>query len=574
MDEKTETFDFVVVGSGGGSMCAALTARSLGKTVLILEKTSLVGGTTSRSGGAMWIPNNCFMRRDGVADSFGHAMTYLDNLVGDSPDTRGATRERRSTYLKEAPRMLDFLLSQGIKIHRYPYWPDYNDELPGGLKQGRVVIADIFNVNELGPHKARLRPNYIPLPASLQEVMRVPLAKRMLRGKLAMAKIGLRMVLQKITGKHFIGGGAALQGRMFQKALEVGVDMRTDAPVKRLLTDGSGRVTGVQAQVGDQLKMFTARAGVLINAGGFAQNQAMRDKYQPGTNIQWSVVCEGDTGEMIEEMMRLGADVAQMDERVGIQITLPPEERAINPMVMPELFKPHSIVVDQSGQRYVREAQSYQSFCHAMFERNKSVPAIPSWLIMDSQYISKYMVSENMPGAALPQSWLDKGFVVKAATLEELGQRCNLNPRALIASVARFNEFARAGKDLDFHRGDRAYDLFYADPTHKPSPTLGTIEKGPFYTYRFFPGDIGTTGGVVTDVHARVLKKDGSVFAGLYATGNSTASVMGRTYPGGGSCVGPSFVWGYVAARHASTMAKAEPFVPPPTEAALGVVQL
>jgi 3-oxosteroid 1-dehydrogenase len=214
------------------------------------------------------------------------------------------------------------------------------------------------------------------------------------------------------------------------------------------------------------------------------------------------------------------------------------------------------MVVDQSGQRYLREAQSYQSFCHAMYERHKTVPAIPSWLIMDSRFISKYMVSENLPGAALPQSWLATDFVITADNLDGLARKTGMDPATLNAAVRRFNEFAQAGKDQDFHRGDRAYDRFYADPTHRPSPTLGTIERGPFYAYKFYPGDIGTTGGVVTDVHARVLKEDGAVIPGLYATGNSTASVMGRAYPGGGSCVGPSFVWGYVAAKHALGDAK------------------
>jgi 3-oxosteroid 1-dehydrogenase len=556
MQQQSETFDFVVVGSGGGSMCAALVARSLHKSVLILEKTDLVGGTTSRSGGAMWVPNNHFMKRDGIEDSFDKAMTYLDHLVGDSVDTRGATRDRRAAYIQEAPQMLEFLLGQGVRIHRYPYWPDYNDDLPGGLEHGRVVVADLFNVNELGPDKDRLRPNYISVPASLEDVMQVPLARRTWRGKWAMMRIAMRMGVQKLTGKRFIGGGAALQGRMFQKALAAGVTIRTGSAVTRLLTDTSGRVIGVRASVGAGEREVFARSGVLINAGGFAKNQTMRNRYQPGTNVQWSVVCEGDTGEMIEEMMRLGASVAQMDERVGIQVTLPPEERLIKPMVMPEIFKPHSMVVDQSGQRYLREAQSYQSFCHAMYERHKTVPAIPSWLIMDSRFISKYMVSENLPGAALPQSWLATDFVITADNLDGLARKTGMDPATLNAAVRRFNEFAQAGKDQDFHRGDRAYDRFYADPTHRPSPTLGTIERGPFYAYKFYPGDIGTTGGVVTDVHARVLKEDGAVIPGLYATGNSTASVMGRAYPGGGSCVGPSFVWGYVAAKHALGDAK------------------
>ncbi len=104
--------------------------------------------------------------------------------------------------------------------------------------------------------------------------------------------------------------------------------------------------------------------------------------------------------------------------------------------------------------------------------------------------------------------------------------------------------------DEDFHRGERAYDRWLGDSGHKPSATLGTIERAPFFAVPVVPGDVGTYGGVVTDEHARVLREDGSVIGGLYATGVSTASVMGRCYPGAGSSVGPTFVWGYVAAQH------------------------
>ena len=210
------------------------------------------------------------------------------------------------------------------------------------------------------------------------------------------------------------------------------------------------------------------------------------------------------------------------------------------------------MIVDQTGVRYMREAQSYMQFCQDMLARNKIAPAIPSWLVMDSRFLPKYMVANTFPGRTKPREWFDSGFLVKGETLEDLAGACGMDPVKLRASVERFNGFARAGRDEDFHRGDRAYDRFLGDPAHKPSPTLGTIEQAPFYAYRVYPGDVGTYGGVVTDANARVLREDGSVIPGLYATGISTASVMGRVYPGAGSSVGPSFTWGFVAAKHAA----------------------
>jgi 3-oxosteroid 1-dehydrogenase len=127
-----------------------------------------------------------------------------------------------------------------------------------------------------------------------------------------------------------------------------------------------------------------------------------------------------------------------------------------------------------------------------------------------------------------------------------------LDSTALRRAVELFNLFARTGKDLDFRRGDRAYDRTFGDPTNKPNPCLGAIERGPFYAVAVYPGDVGTFGGLVTDEYARVLRGDGSPIHGLYATGNSTASVMGRCYPGAGANIGASFVFGYLAARHAA----------------------
>ncbi len=548
-----EIFDFVIVGSGGGSMCAALLMRSVGKRPLILEKTDLVGGSTAMSGGVMWIPNNRFMAPAGIADSYDNASTYLDTLAGaDAPDVPGGTRERRLTYLAEAPRMVDFLVDQGIRLERIPYWPDYYDELPGGVEAGRTVVAELFDSNELGEWRTKLRPNFLQLPATLDEAMKLPRFRTTAIGKKMMARIALRGIAAKLTGKRYITAGNALQGRMLQAALKAGVPIRTEAGVRQLLTDETGRVTGVVAVIDGKERRIGARNGVLINAGGFARNQRMRDAYQPGTSAEWTNANPGDTGEMIEEAMRIGAAIAQMEEMVGAQIALPPGRTSMLPMVQGDVSSPHSIIVDQSGVRYMREAQSYMKFCQEVFARDKIVPAVPSWLVMDSQFLRKYMLAGTMPGTRKPKAWTESGFLRTGATVAELATACAMDPAKLTASVQRFNGFVRNGVDEDFHRGERAYDRYLGDPGHAPSTSLGTIEKGPFYAVQIFPGDVGTYGGVVTDSNARVLRADGSAIPGLYATGTSTASVMGRSYPGAGSSIGPSFTFGYVAAKHAA----------------------
>jgi 3-oxosteroid 1-dehydrogenase len=375
--------------------------------------------------------------------------------------------------------------------------------------------------------------------------------------KLLLLKLVLRAVVAKITGKEWVAGGAALQGRMLQAALRAGVDIRTDSPVNELIVEG-GAVTGVVTVKDGRPWRVGARLGVLVNAGGFAHNQRMRDRYAPGTSVKWTMAAPGDTGEMLEEMMRLGAATAQMEERVGCQVTLPPgaEESEAKPTAQAMTASPHAILVDQTGVRYMNEGGSYMAYCQEMLARNKVAPAVPSWAIFDSQYLSKYMLAGTMPGSAKPQRWYDEGYLKKADTIEGLARLLGIDPVALKSTVEHFNGFVARNRDDDFHRGERAYDRWLGDELNKPSATLGSISEAPFYAVQVVPGDVGTYGGVVTDEFARVLRKDGSVIPGLYATGVSTASVMGRAYPGPGSSVGPAFTWGYVAARHAASSAR------------------
>ncbi|SEQ43415.1 3-oxosteroid 1-dehydrogenase [Solimonas aquatica] len=560
MRDFDETFDFVVVGSGGGSMCAALLMRQAGQRVAILEKTELIGGTTARSGGVMWIPDNPFMKRDGVPDSFAQASRYLDAVLGEQADAPGASPLRRRVYLQQAPRMVAFLLQQGVKLDRVREWPDYYDELPGGSVPGRAVVAQLFDLNELGEWKHRLRATFIqaPVPASLEEMLELPAYKQSWRVKALLLKLILRAVWARLSGKQWVAGGAALQGRMLQAALRAGVEIRSSAPVSELLLDAHGAVCGVQTLKDGQPWRIGARLGVLVNAGGFAHNQAMRDQYTPGTSVQWTMAAPGDTGEMIREMMRHGAAIAQMQARVGNQQTHPPgsEQQEFKPGAQALTAAPHAILVDQSGQRYMNEGGSYMAYCQGMLARHRQVPAVPSWAIFDSQYLRKYMLAGTMPGSRKPQQWYDTGYLKKADTLAALAAQLNLDAAMLEATVSRFNGFVANNRDEDFHRGERAYDRWLGDPFHRPSETLGRIAQAPFYAVPVLPGDVGTYGGVVCDEHSRVLREDGSVIAGLYATGVSTASVMGLAYPGPGASVGPSFVWGYVAALDALQRAR------------------
>jgi 3-oxosteroid 1-dehydrogenase len=197
----------------------------------------------------------------------------------------------------------------------------------------------------------------------------------------------------------------------------------------------------------------------------------------------------------------------------------------------------------------VNESAPYVDAVHAMYDGHAGgVPHIPSWLIFDQRYRDSYVFAGLPPGRPLPRRWFAAGSVRRADTIAELAGLAGLDPAALAATVARFGEFATAGKDADFHRGDSAYDRYYGDPRHRPNPNLAPLARPPFYAVKIVPGDLGTKGGLRTDERARVLRADGTPIPGLYAAGNTSAAVMGHSYAGAGATIGPAMTFGYLAA--------------------------
>ncbi len=551
-----ETFDWIVVGSGAGAFVSGLVMRGAGHSVLVLEKTGFAGGTTAKSGGVMWIPANRFMLEDGEDDTLEKAEAYLDALQRlDGGDAPGTSRVKRRAYLENGPRAVDFLLEQGVKLRRgATFWPDYYDELPGGCTTSRTVVAEPFDTRQLGAMRKRLRKGFAEYNVLLSDAAKVGHIRTNPDAKKMLARIALRTVRDKLMGRAYTTAGAALQGRLLKAGLEQGVEIRFDSAVSELICEG-GRVTGVAVEGAHASGRIGARYGVLVNAGGFAKDQAMRDRYMPGTRAEWSLVPEGDTGDLHRAMEGIGAKLAQMDQMVGFQATIPPgtEDAYILPGAQSLTGKPHAILVDQSGERYMNEGGSYELYCETMLRRNESVPAIPSWAIFDAQFTAKYKVADHFIDRKVPKGWIEAGYLHKADSLADLASSLGIYARTLIQTVDRWNGFVRGGRDEDFGRGERRYDgcPFVGDP-YAEEPSRGTIEKGPFYAVPVVPGDVSTYGGAVTDEYARVLRADGSVIEGLYATGTSTASVMGNVYAGAGASIGPSLTFGFIAARHAA----------------------
>jgi 3-oxosteroid 1-dehydrogenase len=200
----------------------------------------------------------------------------------------------------------------------------------------------------------------------------------------------------------------------------------------------------------------------------------------------------------------------------------------------------------------MNEGGSYEEYCENMLKRNRTVPAVPSWAIMDTQFFDKYNVGAAGKGK-IPRRYAEGGFLKRADTIAELAALIKVDPATLQATIDRWNSMVDKGRDEDFQRGEREYDKFLGDPFREGAFTsIGRIDRAPYYAVDVVPGDVSTYGGIVTDVNSRVLRADGSPIEGLYATGVSTASPMGRVYPGAGASVGPSMCFGWVAAKHAA----------------------
>jgi 3-oxosteroid 1-dehydrogenase len=557
-------YDFVIVGSGAAAVCAAMVMKEAGKTALIIEKREFFGGSTALSGGVIWVPGNSLQSEAGVEDSPAMARAYLDACAG--PYTKGSSAARRKAFLTAAPLAIDFLRANGLKLEHATGYSDYHEgEKPGGLAGGRALVPEIFNLKDLGRHRIKIDSSREIPPVQAHAIGHLTRFGRDWVSFKVLAKTSWRMLQNTLLRRQLAGFGASLQGRLLQMTRQSGIRIWLNSPVAGLISDG-GRVTGVQALHKGKEVRVTARQGVLINAGGFARSAKMREHWlaQP-QDAAWTVSNEGDTGEVMRMAVDLGAQVEAMDQCWWVPGSFPPEGGTA--LHVNEQARPHAIIVDRRGQRFTNEAASYVKIGRDFYRHNQDVPCIPAWLIVDSRHRKRYAFGMARPGK-VPKAWLDSGYMKKADSLADLAQQCGLPADGLQATVNRFNQFASDGKDPDFGRGAGAYAKFLGDPRNKPNPSLGTIEKGPFYAVQLFPRDVGTSGGLVTNEDAQVLDGQGQPIRGLYATGNSTASVHGPSYPGPGASISASLAFGFIAARHAvrtnwreASNAGPEPFI-------------
>ena len=539
--------DLLVAGTGAAGLSAAIAGADRGLTVLLAESTDRWGGTTMLSGGGLWMPNNPLMRRKHIADSPEEALTYMNDVIGDVGPA--STPARRKAFVDAVPGVFHLLEGMGVRWSIAKDYPDYYPDRPGG-KVGRGIEVEPFNAKKLGDWVSKSRSNEgMPAPLKTDDVWLLSRAWSSPTGFVRGARFVFRTLGGIVTGKKLFGLGAGLGMTLMQIVQRQGTEVLLNSPITDVIIE-DGRVRGAVLTVDGRAVRVRTRAGIVLGAGGFAQNREWREKYHglPG----YSSAASGDQGTAIAVGQAAGGAVAMMDDAWwGSSVPMPDGSASF---MLSERSMPFGIIVDQSGSRFTNESASYIDFGHDMIERNKTVPAIHSWIIVDRRHRQRYLFSPLLAGNKKLRA---AGSAITAPTLDELADLIKVDRDALRATVARFNRFARNGVDEDFDRGRTVYDNYYGDPSVKPNPNLGPVEKGPFTAVKVVPGDLGTKGGLLTDEHARVLDESGAVIPGLYAAGNTTASVMGHTYPGPGSTIAPAVIFGYIAARHAAETAGA-----------------
>ncbi|MDX1495965.1 MAG: FAD-dependent oxidoreductase [Salinisphaeraceae bacterium] len=551
-------YDVVVVGSGAGGMTAALSCHDKGLKTLLIEKDRVYGGTTAVSGGGIWIPCNHQVERKGGSDDLEAARAYVHAL------TRGDTDPARvDTYLDTGPSMVKYLEDRfGIEFDLVTKYPDYFMHTRGSKATHRSMEPAVFDAKLLGDELENQRD---PYPGTLI-MNRMSMTQAQAHTLLAKEKGWVWMFIKMLLGYWLdipwrfktqrdrrLKLGQALVASLRHAMLNENVPLWLECGLEDLVEE-DGRIVGVVASHKGKQIRIAASKGVILASGGFEANQAMRDKYLPQpTKAEWSAAPGCNHGEGIEAGIRMGAAVKDMDRVWGAPSIVSPVGNPATALFV-ERALPRAVMVNNQGKRFVNEAGAYTAVVYAMLaDHAKTGGTVPCWFVADAVYRKNYPMGPVLPGmlqpdSKLPPEWRNVIYY-KADSLEELAGQIGVDAAGLKQTVQRFNGFAEKGVDEDFGKGDNEFDRYYGDSNVKPNPCLGPIEKPPFYAVKLFPGEIGTNGGLDADPAARVKREDGGVIPGLYAVGNCSTAVMGRSYPGAGSTLGPAMVYGYLAAQ-------------------------
>lgn len=548
--------DLLVFGAGAGGMTAALAGAIRGLSVLLCEKTDMVGGTTSTSGGTTWVPGSDLSRRAGVPDSVDDAAEFLQHVVGN----RGGDDVRAAFLASGAEAIADIEANSEVRFAASAAHPDYLDG-PGAAYGGRALGPLAFDGRKLGDDFDRVRP---PRPefmglggmmvgrAEIGSLLNPFASVANFRTTLGVVLPYFRDRLRHRRGTRLLMGNA-LVGQLLYSLRKRNVPIWFDSPLRELIRAEDGRVIGAVIDTAEGPRRVLARRGVVLATGGIGWNKELRARLFPAEIAPISQAAPGDTGDGIAMAEKIGAMVDDGCDSAGLWMPCSTFQRkdgstAIWPHIILDRAKPGLIAVGRDGRRFVNESDSYHDFCMGMIRAG--LPE--AWLIVDDRFIREYGLGMVLPGGRGLGRFLRMGYLNRAGSLAELARAIGVDADGLKASVAANNLFATEGEDREFGRGTSVMNRFNGDASASGNPCLGKMERAPFYALKVVPIDLAGSGGLRITADGQVQDSDGSGIPGLFACGNDATSMFRGTYPGPGTTIGPAMVMAWRIARKAA----------------------
>ena len=545
-DRFDAEFDLVVLGSGASGMTAALVAAVEGASVLVLESTSYVGGTSARSSGTLWIPP--------VGDTA--AATYLDALVGEKAD-----RSLREAFLAAGPAMIACLaMHAGFAFRPYPVHPDYRQDLPGAASGERPLEPPEFDGRLLGAEFARVG---WPIPELMLfggmmvtrgEASRLLRAGRSLDGTLLAVRLVLRFLADRLRyprGTRLVLGNA-LVARLYRNLLDRQVPVWCETKTERLIVDGG--VRGVVVRRGGKEMRVRARRGVVLAGGGFPASAALREQhFRPPVARHTPAYdgCVGDTLRLGQEaggalgavrrgqralVSRIGRDAGRRNDcGLPAHRARPRQAGADRGRALGPALHRRSGVVPRVHARDVPHRQRSRVACLRPALRLEVRP--------------RHDPADDAAPCAVRRLRIPAGRrTPSSASRAPSASR----PRDSPTRVRRHNEFAQTGDRSRFRQG-RQSRTTATTATRRASPIRASARSRTRPSMRCAWSrcrSVRASGCAPTPTR-RSAMRPASRLAGLYAVGNDMQSVMGGEYPGAGAMLGPGMTFGYLAALHA-----------------------
>lgn len=496
-EDSTVDADVVVVGAGGAGMTAAITAAAEGKSVVILESQSMVGGNSVRATGGMNAGKTVYQDENEFGESAGVEKTlktaaekYADNetitALAKTVSEQWAAYQANPTGYFDSVELMELDTMIGGKGINDP-------ELVETLCANSADAIDWLDEHGITLHNVSSFGG-----ASVKRIHRPVNAE----------------------GKT-VSVGSYMIPLLEENCKKAGVQILLNTTANEILTDANGAVAGIKA-TGSTGETVTVNAkAVVLTTGGFGANLDMVVKYKPELKGFMTTNAAGIQGQGIEMAQAIGAATVDMDQ---IQIH-PTVEANTAALITEGLRGDGAILINEEGQRFIDEVGTRDVVSAAEIAQTGSY----SWLVVDQAMVD---------ASSVIQGYIKKGYTVTGATYEELGEAMGVDAAAFAETMEKWNGYVEAKNDPDFGRTS------FANP----------LNTAPYYAVKVTAGVHHTMGGLKINANTEVLNEKGEVIPGLFAAGEVTGGVHGANRLGG-NAVADFTVFGRIAGAAASDYA-------------------